>query len=314
MQLTVLEDIVLFILDIRLWTGRKKLKEEDLAVNGIDTSQLPPGTLASLGSKKVISTDALSPFQSMKREAEKLLLATGVRFLGGYAVPAEKAPEISERLRKLQSNFQAAKTDLLRQYDEQVRDWITANPPEWAPIIRASIDSVTTVDKALQFGFTPVTIQPPQTMSDSEPLEAQTDGLYGQLCHEIRTMARTAFDASYTGKQSVTRKALRPINAIREKLVALAFLDQQIPPLIHSIDDTLNQLPLSGPIEGQYLNLLAGLLSRQLMRMGLPAEQQVDEEEAFNGADSDEEMDIPLAALAAMNETRQPATALQWDF
>ena len=124
-------------------------------------------------------------------------------------------------------------------------------------------------------------------------------------------MAKTAFDASYVGKQSVTRKALRPINAIREKLVALAFLDQNIPPLINSIDDTLNQLPLSGPIEGQYLNLLAGLLSRQLMRMGLPVEQQVEEElpDAV-----DDEIDIPLAALAAMNASRVPATALQWDF
>ncbi len=311
MHLTVLEEIVLFILDIRLWTGRKKLREEDLAVNGIDITQLPPGTLASLGSKKIISTEALSPFQSFKREAEKLLLATGVRFLGGYAVPAEKAPEISQRLTDLQTNFQAAKATLLLEYDQKVREWITANPPEWAPIIQASVDSVTTVDKALQFGFTPVTIQPPQTMSDSVPLEVQTEGLYGQLCHEVRQMAKTAFDASYVGKNSVTRKALRPINAIREKLVALAFLDQQIPPLINSIDDTLNQLPLSGSIEGQYLNLLAGLLSRQLMRMGLPVEQQVDEElpDAV-----DEEMDIPLAALAAMSETRVSATALQWDF
>ncbi len=181
-------------------------------------------------------------------------------------------------------------------------------------MIQASIDSVATVDKALQFGFTPVSIQPPKEMPDSESLEEQAQGLYGQLCHEIRTMARTAFDASYVGKQSVTRKALRPINAIREKLVALAFLDQQIPPVIHSIDDTLNQLPLSGPLEGPYLNLLAGLLSRQLMSMGLPVAQQIEEEETFALVDPDEEINIPLAALAAIHETRVPATALQWDF
>jgi len=96
--------------------------------------------------------------------------------------------------------------------------------------------------------------------------------------------------------------------------VALDFLDQQIPPVIHSIDDTLNQLPLSGPLEGPYLNLLAGLLSRQLMRMGLPLEQQAVEEETCNVTDADEEMDIPLAAMAAMHEARVLATALQWDF
>ncbi len=96
--------------------------------------------------------------------------------------------------------------------------------------------------------------------------------------------------------------------------MALAFLDQQIPPVIHSIDDTLNQLPLSCPIEGSYLNLLAGLLSRQLMRMGLPLEQQIEEEETCNVTDADEEMDIPRSAMAAIHEARVPATALQWDF
>ncbi|MBN2644369.1 DUF3150 domain-containing protein [Trichloromonas sp.] len=316
MKLTVLEEIVLFILDIRLWTGRKKLKEEDLALNGIDTHQLPPGTLASLGSKKIISSEALAPFQAMKREAEKILLATGVRFLGGYAVPTDKAAEVEQRLIALQTDFQAAKSQLLQQYDAQVNSWIDANPPQWAPIIRAAIDSVTTVDKALQFGFTPVAIQPSQALPESDPLQEQTQGLYGQLCHEIRLMARTAFAASYAGKGSITRKALRPLVAMREKLSALAFLDQQIPPLINSIDESLSHLPSSGPIAGNDLNLLAGLLSRQLMRMGLPVDQQIEEEDPLGFGDSGDIMNTCTVTLAASGtqNPRQPATALQWDF
>jgi len=96
--------------------------------------------------------------------------------------------------------------------------------------------------------------------------------------------------------------------------VALAFLDQQIPPVIDSIDGTLNQLPLSGPLEGPYLNLPAGLLSRQLMRMGLPLEQQAVEEETCHVTDADEEGDIPPATLAAAHAMRVRATTLQWNF
>ena len=314
MTLHVLENIVLYVVDIRLWTGRKKLRPEDLAANGIDPDKLPPGSLASLGSKRIIGTEALSPFAAIKREAEKICLAKGVRFLSGYAVPVEEAQAISEKLLHLQARFVQAKSDLLQSYDEEVRRWIAENPHEWAPVIRAAVEPLAHVERALSFAYTPLRIDAPDSLEDSEALESQAQGLFGQLCHEVRTAARSAFEQSYVGKASVTRKALRPILAIREKLSGLVFLDAQVGAMISTIDTTLDELPSTGPIEGRDLNMLAGLLSRELSRMGLAATEGANDSE-----DEDTDEDAQQAAQELTYPSRypaaaQPATPLSWDF
>lgn len=315
MTLNVLENIVVFVLDIRLWTGRKKLRPEDLAANGIEPGKLPPGSLASLGSKRIIGTEALSPFAALKREAEKICLAKGVRFLSGYAVPAGDAQEVSDKLFSLRSRFEQAKSDLLQSYDEEVRRWIAENPPAWAPVIRAAVEPVSHVQRALCFAYTPVEIKAPESLEDNEALEAQAQGMFGQLCHEVRGAARAAFEQSYVGKACVTRKALRPILAIREKLSGLVFLDPGVGAMIATIDTALDALPSSGPIEGRDLNMLAGLLSRELSRMGLAAA----DDEAALCEDDDGAEDAELQAQELLYPGRypsaaQPAAPLSWDF
>jgi hypothetical protein len=272
-NINILENIVVFILDIHLWSGRKKLRAEDLAVNGIEVDKLPPGTLASLGSKKIISSDALAPFAALKREAEKFCLAKGVRFLGGYAVPVGEAQELHNQLSVLKRRFEKARAELLQDYDMKVQEWINDNPPEWAAVIRASVDPARRVQRALAFDYTPIKVDATQEIStQSNPLQNQTEGLYAQLCREVRGMASTACSASYEGKNSVTRKALRPISAIREKLSALEFLSPDISTLIAAIDQTLNSIPPSGPIQGYRLDTLNRLL-RELSHLGEPRQE-----------------------------------------
>jgi hypothetical protein len=137
--------------------------------------------------------------------------------------------------------------------------------------------------------------------------------LFGQLCREVRTAARAAFEQSYVGKSSVTRKALRPILAMREKLSGLVFLDPQVGAMIATIDTTLDELPRSGPIEGRDLNMLAGLLSRELARMGLASAEEEDlAEETEVAAEADEESLLPYPN--SYPATAQPAAPLSWDF
>ena len=308
MTLTVLEQIVVFMLDIRLWTGRKRLQPEDLAANGIDPDKLPPGTLASLGSKKVIGPEALAPFFAIKREAEKILLATGVRFLGGYAVPAEQAPQLAARLDGLRGQFDQAKGQLLQHYDQAIQAWIADNPPTWAPVIRAAVEPVAQVDKSLHFAYTPVAVAPPDTLSDTAELESQAEGLYGQLCHEVRVAARALFEQSFVGRTSITRKALRPIRALRTKLESLAFLDPQVGAAVRVIDETLDRLPATGPIDGADLNMLAGLVGRQLARLGEPVVEEPEEAETLAE-------DAPSrTSPAAYPVPAQAALPLAWDF
>lgn len=263
----ILDQMVLVVLNINLWQGRKALKSEDLAANGIDVDKLPPGTLATLGSKRVIAPEAVRIFMNLKRSAMKLCLQQGVRFGGdGYAVPREKVDGLNIELKRLKEEFETAKTDFLSVYEKEVEKWIDANPAEWGPVIRAAVDSPGHVKKSISFKFAALDVKVPKGMKDNG-LNEEVQSLYGQLCHEVRVIARQTFESSFVGKQEITQKTLRPIKSIRAKLAGLLFLDPSIAETIQVIDDTLGKLP-DGAIKGTDLNMVAGLLGSQLANMG----------------------------------------------
>ena len=276
----ILDQMILVVLHVSLWQGRKALHREDLASNGINVDKLPPGTLATLGSKRIISPEAVKIFASLKREADRLCLQHGVRFVGaGYAVPKEKVEKLNMELQRIKGAFDVAKAEFLSVYDIEVEKWINSNPPEWSSIIRAAIEPPSHIKKTISFNYAAISVNAPADV-ENNGLDEEMGSLYGQLCHEVRQAARQAYETSFVGKQEVTRKALRPIRAIREKLAGLSFLDQGIVDTIQVIDDTLAKLPKNGSIKGTDLNMVAGLVGRQLANIGrdVPVEAEIEEE------------------------------------
>jgi hypothetical protein len=76
----VLDRLVAVNLDVRIWSGRKKLTAEDLSLG----ADVPPEDLVSLGSKRVCDPDAIKvfhritcPARSITRPpAPRIMLAT----------------------------------------------------------------------------------------------------------------------------------------------------------------------------------------------------------------------------------------------
>lgn len=286
----ILNQIVVIMLNISLWSGRKKLRPEDLAANGIEADKLPPGTLASLGTKRIIAPEALNPFTALKKEAERICLAKGVRFLGGFAIPKENIDDLVKELKEIKQRFQESKDILLKDYDKEVNKWIAENPPEWATVIRAAIEPVSTIDQALHFNFAPVVVGSPEGMEDeNEGLDEETDGLLGQLFHEIRMQAKNAFEASFVGRKEVTRKALRPIMSMKDKLQGLSFLDPEIAEAIQGIDQVMEKVPKTGPITGADLDMIAGLVGRRLANIGRPLPPEPESEAVTEETPAEEE-------------------------
>ena len=89
----ILERVVLVKVEANIYGARKKLKKEDLVL--ADGSKLPPEDLASLGSKRLLDPDQLTVFNRLKKEAERICLRIGTRFLGGFAIPCESAAGIT---------------------------------------------------------------------------------------------------------------------------------------------------------------------------------------------------------------------------
>ncbi len=296
----ILNQVVIILLNATLWSGKKKLRPEDLAANGIDVGKLPPQALASLGTKRIISPDALSNFNNLKREAERICLAKGVRFLGGYAIPKDSVDSLIEELKDIKERFAAEKIAFLSEYDKKVADWIAENPPEWAPVIRAAVESSATIAERTSFNFAPVAMDTPEGMEENEGLQEETFGMMGQLYHEVRVAAKQAFEATFIGRQEVNRKALRPILAIKEKLQGLSFLDPEtVSETITTIDEVIGKLPRKGPITGSNLDMLAGLVGRRLANIGLPLPPEIEPDTAAE-EEEPEEVDFFPAVSPAM--------------
>ena len=274
----ILDKINLVSLNINIWQGKKAMTAADLAANGIDINKLPPTTLANLGSKRIVAPEMVAPFNVLKRTAAKECAKYGVRFGScGYAVPEERMDSLCIKLKHLQVEFREIARDFVGTYDQAVSDWIGQNPPEWAPIIAASVDSAEHVAASLSFRFSAMKVVSPGDGIENG-LDEEVNSLYGQLCHEVRAMAKIAYETSYKGKDEVSQRAIRPIVAIREKLAGMAFLDPSITDTITIINDALC-INTKGPITGRELNTLSGLVGNKLMHMGLKKEMIVAEEE-----------------------------------
>jgi len=248
----ILERVVLVKVEANIYGARKKLKKEDLVL--ADGSKLPPEDLASLGSKRLLDPDELTVFNRLKKEAERICLRIGTRFLGGYAIPKESAPGIIAELERIAQDFAAAKTEFLAGYDAAVKDWVVRHP-EFAGIIEKAVDTVEFVSTRLSFDFLLVSVGLPEELpaEDVAKLESKICSLSEQMFYEISVDANQFIEQSLLGKDQVTRNAVRPIRRMRDKLDGLGFLDYRVAPVVNTIDDLLSRIPDKGALEGSIL-------------------------------------------------------------
>jgi len=248
----ILDQMVLVKVDATIYGARKKLKIEDLVL--VDGSKLPPEDLASLGSKRLLDPDQLTVFNRLKKEAERICLRVGTRFLGGYAIPCAAATGIIAELERIALDFAAAKTEFLAGYDAAVTDWVVRHP-EFAGIIEKAVDSVEFVATRFSFDYLVVTVGLPETLpaEDVVRLESKIGSLSEQMFYEIAVDANQFIEQSLIGKDQVTRNAVRPIRRMRDKLDGLGFLDYRVAPVVSTIDALLQRIPGKGAIAGPIL-------------------------------------------------------------
>lgn len=241
LSLTEITDrLTLVILQVSIWSGRKKLRAEDLSLNG----EVPPRDLVSLGSKRVCDPDSLKNFSRIKQASERACLKLGTRFLGGYAVPTDKADELVASLSDFAKEFQSEANAFLSTYEQSVERWVQSLPEFEAPI-RAAIEPVDTVRKRLSFSYQLVRISPAQ---NAGMLDEEVASLGDSVFTEIAQLARN-LQSSFTGKDKLHRRALGTFNRVRDKLDCLSFVDQRLQPVVNTVDDWMSRLP-DGTIEG----------------------------------------------------------------
>ena len=255
---TVLKSILAVNLDVNIWSARRKLQPGDFV-----HSELPPEKLASLGSKRICNPSDLKVFSTLKARAVNVLDKSGVRFLGGWAIPEAKAAEIVNGLDLIAEEFKHAKDKFMKNYDQAVQNWIKENPG-WEKIIATSVVNADYVASRIAFNWQVFKVVNPTGRKKAlleTGLQSEVSNLGGTLFDEIARTAQEAFKRSFTGKSMITRKALSPLKGIQQKLSDLSFIEPRVAPVVSLIENAIARIPGRGAIQGPDLLMLQGLLT-----------------------------------------------------
>lgn len=252
-QSNVLDKVVLINLDVHCWTGRRKLDKMDIR------GEVPPETLASLGTKAIVDPKKVAPFDSAKRRAERLCAAKGIRLMGAYAIPVDMVDKLEDELMDIQDEFYAKKQEFLKAYRSDVMSWIEEQG-EWKDIILNAIVPPERIEKQLQFDWQIFHIAPVAGDTRDGGTSSKVESMGSQLVREITEEANRIWVKSFLMKTKVPNRSLEPIKALHQKMDSLAFLDPKadaIAGLMKKAIDSTSNIPV---ITGEKLTVLFGLL------------------------------------------------------
>jgi vacuolar-type H+-ATPase subunit F/Vma7 len=265
------DGFVFFSPFVKNYTGSKKLTAKDL---GLRADQLPPSTLAKLGTIASCDPSKLNKLESFRAAQRNVLLKKGTRIMGLFGVPADAAAECASELDKITREFYDCKSELIATFETDRDKWLDL--PEFAPwigAIKARLDPIGHIEKQIQcdwFGFTigdsAVDLSQATSSALSAGLERAKTGVGNQVLDEVAVIAATTFRSSLHDDKGnkvieVTQRILSPIKRIKEKLDALSFADPRLSHVISYIDSVLVLLPSSGKMSSNHLNAIYSLLS-----------------------------------------------------
>ena len=297
-DITVLDNLVALNLDVKIWTARKKLTPADFG-----GAELPPEELASLGSKKICDPKELRIFGTLKARAVNLLDRTGVRFLGGWGIPEDKADDIVTELTAIRADFLNAKAQFLSRYDEAVRDWISQHPG-WENLIGSSPVSADYVHSRLDFRWQFFKLVPPTDNAVGHGLQNEVSELGDTLFDEVAKAAADIWKRCFEGKDKVTHKALSPLRSIHAKLAGLSFVEPRVVPVVDLLDTAFNRMPKRGHIHGSELLMLQGVVS--LLRD--PATLVAHGQKILDGQDAADILSGLVAVTIPVVPEKRPST------
>ena len=300
----VLKCMLAVNLNVNIWSAKRKLNPDDFV-----HSELPPESLATLGSKKICDPKALRIFSTLKARAVNVLDKSGVRFLGGWAIPEAKAADIVNSLDMIAEEFKHAKDKFMKNYDQAVQNWITDNPG-WERIIATSVVSANYVAERIAFNWQVFKVVNPNGRKKAlleTGLQSEVNDLGSTLFGEVAKDAREAFNRSFMSKSMITRKALSPLKNIQQKLYDLSFIEPRVAPVASLIQSALDKIPSKGAISGTSLLMLNGLLTLLNDTSALTTYAQ----EIIDGRSNDSVLDCLMKPDKAKKKTKSKKSVPQ---
>lgn len=203
-------------LKIKCWGGSKKASRDHdikLGTNG----SMPSEKLLELGRKKIFPPKAIDPMLRHRKTAERHLLVSGTRFIGGYAIPDSEVESLSKTLDGVKKKFYEDLAHFLDTFEENKQKWLSENS-EFESILRDQTPDKDYVEKAFSFEYKLFKLD---ALPGSEP---DSDDVANQVLHEIGQSCKRFSERLLTRNQGIGSANLkRQILPVIQKLDLLSF-------------------------------------------------------------------------------------------
>ena len=257
-SLNLLKNVVVISLaETSIWTGRAKLSADDF---GLNADELPPEAIASLGSKRLISPDAIKPLHTVRYKMRRACKEVGTPFLGGFAVSVKESERLVRKLNTIVQEGEQVKRDFIAQFDTKLKQWHEANP-EWAHILRAGTPEKDRITNRINFGFEAYLVTTPDNELVAANLLKSVDRIGNNLVEDIVSEAEIFVKRSLSGgREAGTQRTVEPLRRLQNKIESLSFID----PCLVSLSSLLSRMLSTVPTEGR----VTGDAFMRLARMG----------------------------------------------
>lgn len=260
-SLSEVQNAIIIIPNITVWTGKKKLTAEDF---GINTAGLPPDELASFGMTQLVDREGLKKLESLRAGVRRDLLrfSTSRPRLNGYVTDEKNKTRAIDLLEKARTEFEISTHEFVSRFDQAVASQCQKYP-QWEKAIRSALPRLGYVADRLIYGYEIQKIQflnEDLNAPENQDILADIHGWAGEVFRDIAKMAQEALE----GCQKKDAISLRSVNALRDKVVdkltALRFCSVRVGPILNRVEAVCSALPKVGPIRDKDVSSYLGML------------------------------------------------------
>lgn len=213
-------------------------------------------------------TSALQAMNTQRKQAYDLFDSLSVSIGAFNLVPLDKLQEVMEKLKEKQFNYLDSVSHMLFKYDDLIEIHCEdegkgkdKKPKSEAvkELIRKAA-KLTERDFKAGFGFElfpAMTIQPVFESDEKVMQEKATKSLWDETAKAAREHLASTFKA----EAKPTARAVNALARIRDKLVALSFLDDGIDRVIECCDQVVKAMPTSGKLSDHEILVMTHFLS-----------------------------------------------------
>lgn len=261
-----LSEITLFHPLLEIWSSSVTFDLRD--VKSI-SSDIPPKELISNGRMFLIpqgksangQSSLLSQLTSIRKGVERTLSAHGIRLMGGYAIPNSQVSTVLQDIADANDEFNKLVDELIKEvprlYEQQVQNY-----PEWESQLRGAQISAASIRSRCQFDIAVFEVSSPKNPQATRLFNASTNGLFDDVLKDMAANARQIMQTTFTNRgNGITRKALRPVNRIIEKLDTFTFIDARLAPMVEYLRDTMSSLPKLGNLSDNDIGRVIAMLT-----------------------------------------------------